>query len=120
VSVVTNAEGPAIKKREGWESEGRIALFGLAQDVVDDPPVAPEGVAEAVGAAQDGAGAAADWGMLGGRGGIDEGMLDAEGAFECDEGGVDELEDDELGGEEESVGGGHRFLPAGAGLALGG
>jgi hypothetical protein len=41
--------------------------------------------------------------MLGRRRGIDEGMLDTQGSFEGDEGGVGELDDDDLGSEKQTA-----------------
>ncbi len=45
VSVATKSEGPRIKNDEGSgraRSEGRVALFGLAQDVLHDAAIAAE------------------------------------------------------------------------------
>src|SRR6185437_12244639 len=69
--------------------------------------------------AEDGAGEAAYGWVLGRWRGVDEGMVHAECAFEGDEGGVDEFDDDQLGGQQESVDGSHRFLPTAGVLGLG-
>ncbi len=45
MSVATKSEGPRIKNDEGSgraRSEGRVALFGLAQDVLHDAAIAAE------------------------------------------------------------------------------
>ena len=96
-------------------------MLGLAQDVVNDAAVAAQGVAESVGMAKDGAGVLADGRVFGWGRGIDKGMLDEERAFEGDEGGVGDIEDDEFGSDEQAMElpGRHRFRAAAAGLGFG-
>jgi hypothetical protein len=123
VSVATKAEGPRIEKVEGVgaNSEERVCLLGLAQDVADDAPVGAEAISKTLGLSQDGAGMPSDGRVLGRRWSVEQGMLHAEGSFERDECGVDEIDDDKLGCEEQVVElvRSHRFRALAAAFGLG-
>ena len=59
--------------------------------------------------------------VLGGGRGVEQRVLDEEGALESDKCGLDEVDDDELRGDEQAMElpGGHRFRAPAAALGLG-
>ena len=106
LSVAAKFEGRRIKNNEGparARLEGRVALFGLAQDVLHDAAVAAEARAQAFDAPEDVEGVTSDGRVLGRRRGVEHRVLDAESTFEHDEGGLGEIDDDELGGDEQAM-----------------
>ncbi len=121
MSVSTNVEGRRIENAEGRESEGVVAGVGVGEDVVDGVAVVAQGASEPGGAPEDVSGAALDErvGRVGGL--VEQGVFGAQGAVESAQGSQGEIDDDDLGGDEESaqIGGGHLGLRAAAGLALG-
>jgi hypothetical protein len=86
----------------------------LLEGEVDFVTVCVESAVEADKDAPEGARAAADGRIIGcGVVAFEKGMFDEECEIECDHGGVDEIDEEDLrgGGEAEILFGGHRFFP---------
>ena len=86
---------------------------------VDFVTVRLEGATKAGSNAPEGSSAAANGRVVwGGIVGVEEGMFGKESEIECDQGGVDEVDDEDLGGgdEAEELVGAHRFFAGVLGL----
>jgi hypothetical protein len=122
LSVVTKMGGVGVEKMEGLgKSERELGVVGLAQDLVNGTAITTQGAAEMASGVEDGASASLHGGIVFGEGVVEERVLGEECESECGESGVEEVDDDELWGGEQSMElmGGHRFRAAGEGLALG-
>ena len=122
MSVSANLEGEWIENAEGRGSEGVIGEVGVGEDFVDEVAVVAQSASESGGESEDEASAPLDEGVgwVGGR--VEPGVFGEEGSVEGAQCGEGEVDDDDLGGDEQSMelGGGYRDLrAAGAGLVLG-
>ena len=127
LSATANLEASGssgIENAEGRGSEGVIGEVGVGEDFVDEVAVVAQSASESGGESEDEASAPLDEGVgwVGGR--VEPGVFGEEGlgrgARSAAEG---EVDDDDLGGDEQSMelGGGHRDLRCGGGrLGLGG
>jgi hypothetical protein len=95
--------------------------IGLGEGEANDTSVESQGELESGGVAQDSPGAPPYAGLIVGRGVAHERVFENQGAFECAQSGVSDIEDDDFGSEEQSseLVDGHRFRAAGAGLGFG-
>jgi hypothetical protein len=108
-----------------WSGEGasvgQVVLLGPAQDGFNESMVASQGEAQSLGATKNGPGASANGRVFRAGWGIDERVFESQSALESEEGGVGEVDDDDLGGDEQSIelSRGHRFFALGAGFGFG-
>ncbi len=122
VSVASKIECCRIEMIEGRDrgidgvdgSKRVVVVLGLAKDVADDGVVSAQGAPQASGGPQDAAGTTADRGVVVRGRVVHERMLEHEGAFEREQSGGDDVEDDDLGSDEEApeLFDGHRFRAA--------
>jgi len=122
MSVVKKMEGVGIEKMEGRaESERELGVVGLVQDLVDGTAIVTQGAPEMTGGAEDGTGASLHGRIVFREGIVEERVFGEERESEGGEGGVEEVDDDDLRGREQApeLLGGQRFRAAEAGLALG-
>jgi len=123
LSVVALFEGLRIKKIGGRAARSKGVMFaiGLGEGEANDTSVESQGELESGGVAQDSPGAPPYAGLIVGRGVAHERVFENQGAFECAQSGVSDIEDDDFGSEEQSseLVDGHRFRAAGAGLGFG-
>jgi hypothetical protein len=129
LSGTTKFEGTAVEEVAGraasnvlgeeclWRSEGRVVGGELVEDVVNGASVGVEPVAEAFGVLEERASAALDGRIVaGGEFVVEEWMLGEESEAKGGECVFDEVDDDDLGRDDEAskLARGHRFFADGA------
>jgi len=121
LSVASKSEGRRIEMFAGHVASEGVVVRWVSEYGLDGATVGVEGGVKSGGGVQHEGGATSDAGLFVGGELAERGVLDEEGAAECGEGGVGQVDDDDLRRDEEPAKllDGHRFRGGAAGLVLG-